>query len=179
MGIDISALSHLEYVEPEQHPDYDDDECQEDNHWQPCDDGAFPSHHRDLKSGCYSETTATEYLGFCSSATYHLWWRDQLSLCVIGVPFLSIVKDPLVYLCSPFIELICFTDTYGTIGPAVCGKLAREFAEHEESARKHANEVIALNPDFGAAVAKEWFDRYQEFKQAFILGAQGGLVQFS
>lgn len=64
---------------------------------------------------------------------------------------------------GPFAEQINFSDCEGTIGPIVCAKLAKDYAEFSEKAE---------------AVGGYFWDKYQEFKRCFDIGADGGAVKF-
>jgi len=64
---------------------------------------------------------------------------------------------------GPFWELINFSDCEGTIGPVVSAKLAKDFAEFEDRAK---------------AVGGHFYDRYQEWREAFDMAANSGLVRF-
>ncbi len=64
---------------------------------------------------------------------------------------------------GPFSELIDFSDCEGTLGPEVSKKLLADFIEFDEKARH---------------VAGRFYERYQEWKQAFALAADGGMVCF-
>jgi hypothetical protein len=87
--------------------------------------------------------------------------------------------------------LIHFSDCLGVIGPVVCAKLASDFAAHEEAARKFSEERIVPDCYVGdveksrttfkelfKTSGKQWFEQFQEFRKAFQLGAQGGMVMF-
>lgn len=65
---------------------------------------------------------------------------------------------------GPFYELICFSDCEGSIGPACCEKLARDFA--------------LFQPQVDALDDERFKDLYQLWRRAFELGAQGGAVCF-
>jgi hypothetical protein len=68
---------------------------------------------------------------------------------------------------GPFSDLINFSDCQGVMGTEVCVKLARDFAEHEEAARAFSGER-----------ASEFLERYLDWKQAFELAAEGGMLEF-
>lgn len=65
---------------------------------------------------------------------------------------------------SPFAELINFSDCEGVIGPKVSAKLAVDFAEWQAKADTHADAY--------------WRGRYAEWRKAFEMGADGGVVEF-
>lgn len=64
----------------------------------------------------------------------------------------------------PFYELVVFADNEGTIGPATCAKLAKDFEQWSSWAHGSGD---------------DWFIRlYDEFKQAFKDAANNGAVEF-
>jgi hypothetical protein len=66
---------------------------------------------------------------------------------------------------GPFLELICFSDCDGLIGPKISAKLARDFAQFETKAEE-------LSPN-------EWcIGLYREWRAAFEMAADGGAVWF-
>jgi hypothetical protein len=69
---------------------------------------------------------------------------------------------------GPFSELINFADNEGVLGPEVCAKLAKDFAEFETMAVAFAR--TQGDEDFIAS--------YLKWKQAFDLAADGGMVDF-
>ncbi len=64
---------------------------------------------------------------------------------------------------GPFSELINFSDCEGVIGPVVSAKLAKDFAAFDERA---------------AAVGGQFYEKYQEWRKAFDMAADGGAVSF-
>jgi hypothetical protein len=67
---------------------------------------------------------------------------------------------------GPFWELICFSDCEGVIGPVVSAKLARDFAEWDERAKAYSE-------------GPSWFyERFQEWRAAFEMAADSGMVNF-
>lgn len=64
---------------------------------------------------------------------------------------------------GPFHELICFTDCDGTIGPAVCAKLAKDFADWDERAK---------------AQGGRFYQTYASFREGFEFAADGGAIRF-
>ena len=64
---------------------------------------------------------------------------------------------------GPFWELINFSDCEGTIGPEASAKLLKDFQEFEAEAEK---------------IGGDFFEKYQDLKQAFEMAAQNGAVKF-
>lgn len=70
---------------------------------------------------------------------------------------------------GPFWELINFSDCEGTIGPVVSAKLAKDFIEWDERAKQH-DDAAGLNGGL--------YERFKQWRQAFEMAADGGLVDF-
>lgn len=70
---------------------------------------------------------------------------------------------------GPFWELINFSDCEGTIGPVVSAKLDKDFSEWDERA-KHFDDANGLDGRF--------YNRFQEWRQAFEMASDGGMVDF-
>ena len=62
----------------------------------------------------------------------------------------------------PFVELLFFSDCEGFIGPVTSAKLAKDFAEWDEKAKKDGH----------------FYGRYKEWKKAFETASEGGCVSF-
>jgi hypothetical protein len=69
---------------------------------------------------------------------------------------------------GPFVELINFADNEGIIGPTVSAKLAKDFAEHEDRIA-----ALCAGNDRNYELTK-----YREWRKAFELAADGGMVEF-
>jgi hypothetical protein len=189
MGLDIIAISNLQYLGDHHIASDDDDFCQEPDHYDVWDDD-FPWHQDLSEGGCYAETPDTEDASFLvGSCSGYNWWRNALSHFACGVPARTVWEHPDKYKSLPFYELIEFSDCNGTIGPAVCAKLAKDFADHEEQARAFAGKIKPFkgmsdlpeaarhSPDL-IGRARYWLDIYRKFQAAFAVGSQNGLVRF-
>jgi len=64
---------------------------------------------------------------------------------------------------GPFYEQILFSDCEGVIATAVCQKLTRDYAEFAEKAE---------------AEGGRFWEKYQEWRKAFELAADGGCIAF-
>jgi hypothetical protein len=112
-------------------------------------DRFFPGRRDGIEVGVvYDFGTRQEFGLFYDQ--YNLW-REQLSRLVINI-------RP-----DAFYELIEFSDSEGVIGPIVSRKLAGDFSEFEEQARRVDNAFHAI---------------YLKWKNAFELAANNGAVQF-
>jgi hypothetical protein len=92
-------------------------------------------------------------------------WRDKLAKLAGYASAASVWRNPEP---GPFVELINFSDCEGTIGPSVCAKLAKDFAEFQPK-------VDALPDSFDASYFRE---RYADWRAAFELAAGNGIVVF-
>jgi hypothetical protein len=64
---------------------------------------------------------------------------------------------------GPFWELISFSDCEGIIGPITSAKLAKDFAEYAERAKE---------------VGGYFYDQYRQWRAAFEMAADNGMVRF-
>lgn len=65
---------------------------------------------------------------------------------------------------EPFVELIYFSDCEGIIGPEICKKLYEDFVKFDDEAQK---------VDYGY-----FYEKYLDWKEAFRVASDGGLVHF-
>lgn len=108
---------------------------------------------------------------------YYSEWREQLAK-LAGYPLTDYHDDygtrkMHAAACwngavGPFSELIYFADNQGILGTSVSAKLAKDFAEFEEAARAFASETGD----------EEFLESYLEWKTAFDMAADGGMVDF-
>lgn len=164
MGLDITAYRKLE---PAPQAELDDDGSPKDYdkfahfhsstiQWT---EENWPGHSDGIKPGVYSFANmdgfrAGSYSGYNA-------WRDQLARVMRGKSAEELWKGPIE---GPFAELIHFADNEGVIGPRVAAKLAKDFADHQSKAE---------------AVGDNYFlQKYNEWRKAFELAADGGAVHF-
>jgi hypothetical protein len=116
---------------------------------------------------------ATESMGIaCGAYSRYNRWRNELAQ-MAGYPLRSYEQYGHAYQShaegaftateGPFWELICFSDCDGTIGPIASAKLAKDFAEWAERAK---------------AVGGYFYDQYQQWRAAFEMAADNGMVRF-
>lgn len=121
-----------------------------------------------------------EYLTFRAGAySSYGKWRSMLSDMMgydIDSIFLSLVReDKLSKVLDekkielPFIELICFSDCEGIIGPEVSKKLYGDFLENKERAIEYST----------SKNNKDWLSLYNDFLKAFKIASNNGCVEFS
>ena len=189
MGLDILALSNLQYIGEHVDDHAEGGFCNQEGHYQVSEDDFL--RHQDLREGaCYATTPTTEVVAFrTGSYSGYSWFRNALAHFAHGVPAMTIWEQPEKYQGLPFYELIDFSDSDGTFGPAVCAKLAKDFADHEEQAKAFVDKIKAYKPtgalhepvlDFSYwdDKAKFWLGNYQNFKDAFAVGAKGAWCSF-
>lgn len=120
-------------------------------------------------------TTGTESHEFrAGSYGGYNWWRDELAKlagyakmeCDNGYGGVRISHCVPCWKGAggPFAELINFSDCEGVIGPVMSAKLARDFAEFQVKADAHPEERFR--------------EKYADWRKAFELAADGGMVQF-
>lgn len=153
MGLDIVYYTNIEYIGSiEEHEDAQIHLRQD--HF---------SRGDGLKEGAYT----ANYGGGFGAGSYSGYnnWRDQLAQKVLEMTSEEIWLEG--DSSKPFIELINFSDCEGYIGPKTCAKLAKDFNEYEEKAKKHP------------PLEDDWFiKKYQEWKTAFNVAADNGVVIF-
>ncbi len=93
-------------------------------------------------------------------------WRNQLAQLAHGVEAETVWDLEESYKDKAFFGLINFSDAEGVISHVTASKLAANFQEYYELAKKHT-------PDTG------FFEKYEKFKSAFELASDGGVVIFS
>lgn len=170
MGLDISAYSNLEYIETI------DIEEWEDRYWMRQDDMPFETvmayHWIDeyadratpiVENGVYKINGETHAFRAGSYIGYNIW-REQLSFMATGLNPRTIWDNEDRYRGVPFFELINFSDSEGIIGPTVAAKLAVDFAAYQEKADRHPDDYFRK--------------KYADWRKAFELAADGGMVAF-
>jgi hypothetical protein len=180
MGLDITAYRKLTKVEVE---------LDEDGH--PADESVYDSHAIAWVNGGRGQHDHLEHKAFycydgefdfrAGSYSGYNEWREALARFAgyekseYKDSFRGIVKSSHAATCwdgetqGAFAEMIDFSDAEGCIGPVTSAKLAKDFAEHEERART----FVAWPDDDG------WFFRqYLEWKKAFEMASDDGMVQF-
>lgn len=162
MGLDITAYSQLK--DTGRPFDWDVDEG----------NAYIPHNHPDFATRCVEFTPGNAFeceggLHACiGDYNYYGAWRDKLAK-LAGYPLVTGRTRPYsegawAATEGPFWELIDFTYCDGVLGTAVCQKLAEDFDDYEESARRLGDE------DFLYA--------YLQFKAAVEFASDGGAVVF-
>ena len=169
MGLDVDAYKNVVALGG---PETDSDEVSADVRVRYADPEFFPNRCDEFPDGTPLE--AEESWGFVAGGygTYNRW-REQLAKLAgyektMGRGILGYEEThqhgAIVAGSGPFYELIWFPDNEGSIGTAVCTKLAKDFAEFERAAE---------------LLEDHWFmEKYLDFKNAFELASEGGIVNF-
>lgn len=175
MGLDITAYRRVEIVKDAE-LDSDGHPVDWDNHQRINVNRDFPGHAEGLDtSAIYNTGTEQHDFRAGSYGGYNGWRNDLARLAEYPLekykPSYGDERDSHCVACwngapGPFAELINFSDCEGVIGPVASAKLAKDFADFDERARK------LDQTDF-------WFyARYQDWRRAFEMAADGGFVDF-
>lgn len=172
MGLDISAYSKLVEA-PTAERDEDGYPVDYDSFERFYENEDFPGRFEGLKNGMiygYSEDSEFDSLSI-GYGRYNAW-REQLAE-MAGYKDETYEQNGRIMLShcvacwngaqGPFAEQINFSDCEGAIGPVACAKLAKDYAEFAGKAE---------------AVGGYFWDKYQEFKRCFDIGADFGAVSF-
>lgn len=155
MGLDISVLGNLQRLR-DRGSDYGpgEDAIYVNND--------FPGRADDITDGIYKCDQLKSFRA--GSYSGYNQWRATLSRTMLGVEPATIWANYDLWEGKPFVELICFSDCEGTIGPKTSAKLAADF-------------IANINKLPGE---QEWFVRlYREWMNAFHLAAStNGCVCF-
>lgn len=164
MGLDVTAYSKLEKVGAAKGAGEYSANFDWHNHVfvYPLQD--YPERMPPIEPGAiYQYQTPCFHFRAGSYAAYNKW-REWLSLMALGIEPQGVWNNPMAYASKPFFELIHFSDCEGILGTEVCRELAQDFAGFQTQADQHLD---------------EWFRRkYTDWRQAFELASDGGLVKF-
>jgi len=158
MGLDIVAYEGLKKVEAEENIQVSHDQF---------------GYSSDLEKGWY-DCDSSFHFRAGSYSSYNSW-RRALCEAIHGVNDSEFWKDEENYIGQPFYELINFSDCEGQIGPKVAEKLYQDFA-NPENEKKFFDYCKAK---FETAYLQEFYEEnWDDFKKAFEIARQGGLVQW-
>ncbi len=91
-------------------------------------------------------------------------WRNQLARMMLDMTDRQVWDADEGSLAGrPFVDLINFSDCEGFIGPKTCAKLSADFANNQEKANMGDERFRA---------------RYADWRKAFALASEGGVVRF-
>jgi hypothetical protein len=172
MVLDVSAYSNIKLLE-NVHLDEDGDPVDDPvddagelvDYFRPCVNADYPSHAEGIEDRALYDYE--EEFRFCAgSYSGYNTWRNCLAHFAGYESAKSVWDHP--ELVGPFVELIDFSDCEGAIGSSLSAKLAKDFADFNDRAKKTAAE-------YGG----DWFySLYQEWQKAFELAAQNGAISF-
>ncbi len=167
MGLDVTAFARVELT-PEHTSGQD---CEDEDHVLAF-TLDFPRSIRGLiKDRCYRVEEPVHGFRAGSYASYH-HFRILLCQAALGIPFDTLLMDPLAYVDEPFYELLNFADNEGTIGPEAARDLAGDFAAGRDTVLPAM--LAAAPPADRAWLARLW----EDWSKAFELAGPGGLVLF-
>ena len=130
----------------------------------------------DMEGGKYAETDlTTEHHFRAGSYGGYNTFRRYLSKGVIGVDVEAVWTFPDTYKDAPMFEMVNFSDCEGILGTGVCKKLHPQFVKNREKFENY------LRGQFGTdQEALEWqMSTYDDFTEAFRLGAENGIVVYT
>lgn len=165
MGLDVAFFRQIRQVVPEPPPPRRHDQHvlftaselgATEEGWPGFTDGIKPGVYAFSQFGDFS---AGSYTGYDE-------WRQRLARFACGKSLERVWgENPK----GAFAELLCFADDSGVIGARVAGKLAKDFAEHDERAAAYAA---------AKAWGDDWLALYRDFKNAFLVASDGGAIYF-
>lgn len=204
MGLDISAVSKLEPIEVPEDIELWSDEWYD---WEQEQDGPiysvwgspnFREQSEGMEDGTYMSRDG-ESTGFrAGSYSGYGTWRDWLAQATMsgvlgksgGAEQMWSSADSGDY-GLPFMELINFSDAEGYIGPVASKKLYYDFRRYENEVMDWMDEKYLTQTPIHSASWRddedkpidkgdfEWFQRqYQEWKNAFRIASDNGMVSF-
>ena len=204
MGLDISAVSKLEPIEVPEDIEkwsdewYDWEGEQGGDIYQVYSSNAFQEQSEGMEDGTYISTDG-ESTGFrAGSYSGYGTWRDWLAQSVMngvlgktgGAEQMWGSADGGDY-GLPFMEIINFSDSEGIIGPVASKKPYNDFRKYENDVMDSMDEQYLTKTPIRSASWRddedkpidkgdfEWFQRqYQEWKNAFRIASDNGMVMF-
>ena len=131
-------------------------------------------YNSDLQTGWYDCEGESFHFRAGSYSGYNSW-RRALCEAIHGVSDVEFWKDAENFIGQPFYELINFSDCEGQIGPKVSEKLFQDF-ENPENEKKFLD---YCKTNFGTDYLEDFYQaNWDDFKKAFEIARQGGLVQW-
>jgi hypothetical protein len=173
MGLDVLAVSKLRFVSSEA-PDED-----EPGHYHFTGQPDYPDHARPLVPGYYAaEPGSEEHLFRGGSYGGYNLWRLRLANFALGLSLTTVEQFALLALREhlfagrAFAPLLFFSDCDGEIGPTLSRLLAADFAQYQAAAEEWHRRNPATQDQMGL------FPKYNDWRRAFELAADNGLVMF-
>lgn len=176
MGLDVTAYSKIQKVDAV----FDGDgEPIDPQTREPLDDVVrlqvnydFPARAADIEDGGIYSFAAVAHVA-AGAYSYYNRWREELAKLAgwplgsyeqYGKRWPSHAASAWDAQSGPFWELILFSDSEGAMGPAVCAKMAKDFADYQAKADAHEDERFRA--------------KYAAWRAAFDLAADGGAMRF-
>jgi hypothetical protein len=204
MGLDISAVSKLEPIEVpediEQWSDewYDWEADQGGDVYNVWSSPNFPEQAEGMEDGTYIARDSQHTSFRAGSYSGYGTWRDWLAQATMGGILNKSGGAQSMWDSAdggdyglPFMELINFSDAEGIIGPVASKKLYYDFRKYENDVMDWMDRMyLSRKPiDSSSWDEKEpqpldkgdfeWFQRqYQEWKNAFRIASDNGIVMF-
>lgn len=168
MGLDITAVSSMQFVHGFDSEDHDDDECDGKGYTQVYSMTVFTERLDGIQQSCYifPEEIAKVVNFRAGSYCWYNNWRELLSVLALGVPSQAVYSNLDQYRGRPCFELVWMADNEGAIGPDTSRKLAADFEQLRPSA------IERFGHDDG------WIGLFDQWHAAFQLASQGGVVSF-
>jgi len=159
MGLDIVAYQGLTKTDAEENIHVSRDQF---------------GYNSDLETGWYDCEGESFHFRAGSYSGYNSW-RRALCEAIHGVSDVEFWKNEENFSGQPFYELINFSDCEGQIGPEVSEKLYQDFMDTENE-KKFLDYCKAK---FETEYLEEFYQaNWEDFKKAFEIARQGGLVQW-
>jgi hypothetical protein len=130
----------------------------------------------DMEGGKYAETDATvEHHFRAGSYGGYNTFRKYLSRALCGVEPEAIWATPEDFKAAPMFEMINFSDCEGILGTGICKKIHPQFVENREKFENYLKEQFGYDEN-----EVRWqMSTYDDFTEAFRLGAENGIVVYT
>ncbi len=167
MGLDISVYADLTFVATCDDLSEEETDAYHDKYIFAYVHPSFSDQADGLVTGFYKGNEVDEFRA--GSYTGYSQFRERLSQVVHNIGSDALWIDCSQYRGKPFVELICFSDCEGIIGPKTSAKLYLDFESFYDNIK-----VLAKEGPYD-----RFLEVYESFMHAFkIAGTQNGLVQF-
>lgn len=168
MGLDIAAHSRLRRVQEATEEDIEAELGYEHGWMHPYVNPDFPGRADGIEGGWFYQPAKTHRFRAGSYGGYNEWRRRLAEMVYIN----DLSGFWANYDASkPFAELLHFSDCEGVIGPVASVRISASFEEF-------ANRAFVFAGSLGDGDGKWFLDRYEDWRKAFALAADGGCVEF-
>lgn len=175
MGLDISIYKEVDFESFQSRIGKNEEELDElyDNMLYLCNSYNPYNQSDDIREGFYNyekrefDFRAGSYSGYNT-------FREILCESFYGLKPEVIWGNITKYKDSDFVELINFSDCEGFIGPKTSKKLFNDFIKNEDKF------INFLDTKFNENINKDYYkEKYQEWKKAFEIASEDGVVRFA